>query len=95
MAALILVDPEPEEETLPTMGIPNCARPLYRMEDHWPYGCPRRFLMPGKGAFVPNSVLLDPRGRFTPHLRVAKTRGFSLNGWGLITTAPIPKRKKK
>ena len=71
-AAIIQVDLEPEEESLPTMELPNCARPRDRKEDHWPYGCPRRDLLSGRGAFVPDLVVLDPIGRFTPHLRVAK-----------------------
>ena len=86
---------EPAEETLPTLVLPNCARPLYRKADNWPYGRPREDLQAGMGAFIPNSVVRDPEDRFTPHLRVAKSMGFSLNGWGLVTMIHIPKSRNK
>ena len=49
----------------------------------------------GGGAFVPTSVEAATPTRYSPLLRVAKSRGFSLNGWGLVSTGLIPKSREK
>ena len=73
----------------------NCAKADFRQESHWPYGRPRQDLPMGGGAFVPSSVEAATPTRYSPLLRVAKSRGFSLNGWGLVSTGIIPKSRKK
>ena len=73
----------------------NCAKLDFRREKYWPYDCTRQELPLGGGAFIPTSVQAAPLTRYSPLLRVAKSRGFSLTGWGLISTGFSPKSKRK